>query len=64
MKIQAHVLSLEDCGDRLKITAQGEVVGAADWQPLATFEMKVSMNSRSRRAYWIGRAFEIELTPT
>lgn len=64
MKIQANVLSLEDCGDRLKITAQGLAFGAADWQPWATFEMIVPMNSRSRRAYWIGRAFEIELTPT
>lgn len=63
MKIKAHVIGLEDRGDRVKITAQGSAVGRAAWVEGASIELIVPLTDRSRPAYFIGREFELTVKP-
>lgn len=63
MRIEAHVLSVADAGDRLEITAQGQATGAAEWRPWCRVSIAVPMTERNRRAYFVGRRFDVDLTP-
>jgi hypothetical protein len=63
MKIEATVLSAADNGDRLTITAQGWAKGSAEWRPICRVELAVPMTDRNRKAYFVGRRFDIDLTP-
>jgi len=64
MKVKAHVTALDDLGDRVKITAQGHAIGRADWVPVVSIEFSLPLTDQSRRAYFIGRTFEMTVTPS
>ena len=63
MKVKAHVIELQDCGDRMKIVAQGYAVGRAEWCPCGSIELVLPLTDKSRRAYFIGREFELTVKP-
>ena len=63
MKIEATVTAVADRGDRLAITAQGDSVGAAQWRPMCKVEIAVPLTEHARKAYFVGRRFDVELTP-
>jgi hypothetical protein len=63
MKIEAYVLSVADHGDRLEITAQGNAAGAADWRPVCSVSLSIPITEHNRRAYYVGRRFDVTLTP-
>lgn len=63
MRIEAHVLSVADAGDSLAITAQGGSFGAAEWRPYCKIEISIPMTEHAKKAYYIGRRFNVDLTP-
>jgi hypothetical protein len=63
MKINAHVLSVADRGDKLEITGQGDSLGAAEWRPYCAVSLTIPMTDHARRAYYVGRKFTITLKP-
>ena len=63
MKITAHVLSVADAGDQLRITAQGPTECAASWRPYNKIEFTVPLTKTTQRAFWIGRKISIEVKP-
>jgi hypothetical protein len=64
MKIEAHVTALVDLGDRVKVTAQGNAVGRAEWVPMVSIELSLPLTEQSRAAYFIGRTFEMTVKPS
>ena len=63
MKIEAHVLEVQDKGDKLFLVGQGRATGAAEWQPWMNIAVTVPMTDRNRKAFYIGRHFTVKLTP-
>ena len=63
MKIEAHVLSIADQGDRLAITGQGCAAGTAEWRPYCSVQIHVPMTDRNRRSFYVGRNFTLTIEP-
>lgn len=63
MKIQAHVLSVKDSGDKLEITGQGRAVGSAEWRPWCALTVQIPLTDRSRKSFYVGRSFDITIEP-
>ncbi|WP_027533821.1 hypothetical protein [Bradyrhizobium sp. WSM3983] len=63
MKIKAHVIGLEDRGDRVKLVAQGNAVGRAAWVEGTLIEITLPLTDKNRPAYFIGRQFELTVKP-
>jgi hypothetical protein len=63
LKIEAHVLEVQDKGDKLFLVGQGKATGAAEWQPFMNIMVSVPMNDRNRKAFYIGRHFDLTVTP-
>lgn len=62
MKIKGHILSVADQGDKLLVKAQGFGVRDAEWRSWFPIEFSVAEHDENRRAYYVGRKFEIEVT--
>lgn len=63
MKIEAHITASEDHGDTIKITGQGRKVRCAEWMPWLTIDIKVPATEVNKRAYRLGRKFNVHLEP-
>ncbi|MHC2552290.1 hypothetical protein [Bradyrhizobium elkanii] len=63
MKIEAHVLEVQDKGDKLFLVGQGRAVSAAQWRPWMPIAVSVPMNDRNRKAFYVGRHFDLTITP-
>ena len=63
MKIQAHVLSVADQGDYLTIMGQAHAAGAAEWRPMCKVELSVPLTEHARKAFYVGRRFDVEVKP-
>jgi hypothetical protein len=63
VKIEAHVLSVADRADRIEIIAQGHAVGAAEWRPICSISLVIPITEHNRRAYYVGRRFDVTLKP-
>lgn len=63
MKIEANVLEVQDRGDKLFLVGQGKAAGAAEWQPFMNIAVSVPMTDRNRKAFYVGRQFDLTVTP-
>lgn len=63
MKVNAHVTSADDHGDRIRLVLQGSAIGDADWRPMLRFEVFVPENNRNRKSFHLGRKVKVEITP-
>lgn len=63
MKIEAHVLEVQDMGDKLHLRGQGRALAAAEWQPWMPIAVSVPMTDRNRKAFYVGRHFDLTITP-
>lgn len=63
MKIEAHVLEAQDRGDKLLLVGQGRAISAAEWQPWMSIAVSVPMNDRNKKAFYVGRHFDLTITP-
>lgn len=61
MKISGHIIAIEDCGDTLKITAQGCEDSAPEGWYLKPITFHVRAIESNRRAAHVGREIAIEL---
>lgn len=59
MRIEGHVLEVMDMGDKLHVKGQGRAVTAAEWQPW----MAIAVSVRNKKAFYVGRHFDLTLTP-
>lgn len=63
MKIKAHVIGVEDNGEVMTVKAQGQGVRDAAWRGMCGYTFPLTTNKANRRAFYIGRQFEIVITP-
>ncbi len=63
MKIEGHVIKVSDIGDKLRITGQGSAIVDAEWRPMLSIEIDVPITDRNRKAFYIGRNFDMTVTP-
>lgn len=63
MKIECHILSVEDAGDALLVTMQGTAPSSPlffGWQKEI---IKVPNTEPARKAYYVGRRVDIDVSP-
>lgn len=63
MKIECHILSVEDVGDKLRIMMQGWGVSEADGARAAPQKLELPADQRSRRAFYVGRKIILDVRP-
>jgi hypothetical protein len=63
MKIEGHVTQAMDQGDKLRIIGQGRAVADAEWRPWLTIMVDVPITDRNRKAFFVGRNFELSVKP-
>lgn len=64
MKISAHVTSVEDNGDKLKVTMQGKADSEGGWAAMAWQIVSLPNNSKTRRAFYVGREVRLNVKPS
>jgi hypothetical protein len=67
VKIEGHVTEVSDHGEKLKVIGQAQaVVGYNDpgLKPWLTIAVDIPMNDRNRKAFHVGRHFDLVLKPT
>jgi hypothetical protein len=52
-----------DKGDKLFIVGQGRAISAAEWQPWMNVAVSVPMTDRNKKAFYVGRPFDLTITP-
>lgn len=62
MKIKAHVLGVEDAGNRLRVTAQGQAGNAPSWAEWLSITIHLPLTEKTKKAYYVGRHITIEVT--
>lgn len=63
MKIKAHILSVDDQGDIMRVKAQGEPVHSAGWRGLSVYVFPIPTNDRNKKSFYLGRNITIEIKP-
>lgn len=63
MKATLHVLSAADHGDVLTVEGQGKADAAGEFASLVHLQIKLPMNEKAKKAFFVGRKFDIEVTP-
>jgi hypothetical protein len=63
MRIKAHVTEVSDHGDKLKVTGQGRQVGKSNWRPWLSISIDMPISKTNRKAFYIGRHFELKVKP-
>ncbi|WP_291709830.1 hypothetical protein [Bradyrhizobium sp.] len=58
-----HVTQAMDQGDKLRIIGQGRAVTDAEWRPYLSITIDVPITDRNRKAFFVGRHFEIAVKP-
>lgn len=63
MKLKCEVLEVSNDGDALCVTLQGSSKSDPDWYGWKNQTIRLRSTERTRRAFYIGRIVEIEVTP-
>jgi hypothetical protein len=63
MKIECHILSVEDVGDKLRVKMQGCGISEADGARCAPQELEIPADQRSRKAFYVGRKVILDVRP-
>lgn len=63
MKLDCHILSVEDAGDILRIRLQGRGTKDADWRPVAPQVVEVANVPNAARSLYVGRQVSITIEP-
>lgn len=63
MKIDCHILSVEDCGDILRVKLQGKPPKSADWRGLAPQVVELPNLPNAARSLYVGRRVAITIEP-
>lgn len=61
MKLECHVLSVEDVGDKLLVKMQGSGLAEGEAGRLAAQHLAVPADKRSRKAFYVGRKATIDV---
>lgn len=64
MKIEGHVTEVSDRGDKLRIVGQGRALMDAEWRPFLSILIDVPITDRNRKAFYVGRQLDLEVTPS
>jgi hypothetical protein len=63
MKLDCHILSVEDCGDVLRVKLQGKPPKSADWRGLTPQVVEVPNIPTAARSLHVGRRVSITIEP-
>ncbi len=63
MTIRCEVLSVKENGDNLEIVCQGQRRYAAPWRDMQKMTIQIPDSEVARRTYYLGRAFNVTVTP-
>jgi hypothetical protein len=63
MKLDCHILSVEDAGDVLRIRLQGRAPKDADWRPLSPQVIEVANTAKAARSLHVGRRVSVTIEP-
>ena len=64
MKIEATVTEASDAGDTLRVVLQGQPIAAAEWQQYGFhYRFDVPCNTKTKRAFHVGRKVKITIKP-
>lgn len=63
MKLDCHILSVEDAGDILRIKLQGRPPKAPEWRGLAPQLVEVPNTATAARSLYVGRRVSITIEP-
>jgi hypothetical protein len=66
VKIEGHLTEVSDYGEKLNVIGQAQSVAGyndSSLNPWLTISVDIPMNDRNRKAFHVGRHFELTLKP-
>lgn len=64
MKLECHILSVEDIGDKLRVKLQGWGISEPNGARAAPQELEIPADQRSRKAFYVGRKIMLDVRPS